>query len=158
MTNLARALIAAAIGAVAAPAFGQVLLLSVENVNVPMASTLDNPCTAAAEAIAFAGTTNITQRVWLESDGRLRLQFYETTTLQGVDTLSSPLAPVSYAVASMGEQDVVFEPIALEVLQFKKVVRAGGADNFHSVLVIGIDPLNLRLNIKLEAACDDGAA
>jgi hypothetical protein len=158
MLNNLRALTAAAILAAPASAFGQVLLLDV-TATVPMAGILDNPCTAQAEAIAFKGNTDLAQRVWLLPDGNIRLQFAEVTALEGLDSAAatSLLAPpVKYAVAAGGHQDFEFEPGALSVLQFKKVVREGVDDNFHSVLVLDFDPNNLKLELKLEGACDNG--
>jgi hypothetical protein len=158
MRDILRALTAAAVVTLAAPAMGQALLLDL-NATVPLAATLDNPCTTETEAILFKGNTNLAQRVWLMPSGNLRLQFAETTSLEGVDSLasSSLLAPsVKYAVFSSGRQDLEFEPIAFEVLQFKKVMREGTDDMFHSVLVLAFDPQNLRLDLKLEGACDNG--
>lgn len=154
MTTLVRTLSAAAMLAAAAPAAAQVLLLDV-NVNLPLAAVLDNPCTTQAEAIALQGSTDLAQRVWLMPDGNLRLQFNETTTMSGIDT-SALLNPTKYSVAGSSVQDLEFSPLSFSVLQFKKVEREGGADNFHSVLVLSFDPANLRLQVGVEPACDDG--
>jgi hypothetical protein len=122
-----------------------------------MAATLDNPCTPQLEGIVLNGSTLLAQRVWLLPDGNMRLQFAESTALEGFDSLASPLAtPVKYAVYANGEQDLEFAPLAFEVLQFKKVMRQGSDDMFHSVLVLAFDPQNLKLELKLEGACDNG--
>jgi hypothetical protein len=159
MTNILRALTAAAIVAAAAPAAGQTLLLDL-NTTVPLAGTLDNPCTTTqVEAIAFTGSTNLSQRVWLLPNGNMRLQFAETTALEGLDAAAVvPLGgtPAKYTVSAAGAQDLEFAPLALDVLQFKKVARVGTDDNFHSVLVLSFDPQNLKLELKLEGACDNG--
>jgi hypothetical protein len=159
MTKILRNFLAlAALAAASLPATGQTLLLDV-NTSVPLAAVLDNPCTSQAEAIAFSGSTALQQRVYLMPDGRFRLQFAESTTLSGTDTLVAlnPLAPpVPYTVASTGQQDIEIDPWDIEILQFKKVARTGSDDNFHSILVLAFDPLNLRFQVGLEAACDNG--
>lgn len=158
MTKILRTFLAAALLAGAAPVVAQTLLLDAA-VTVPLAAVLDNPCTATAEAIAFSGSTNLQQRVWLMPDGRLRLQFVEATSLSGQNTLAplDPLAPAQpYTVSAAGQQDIEIDPLAIEILQFKKVSRAGTDDNFHSVLVLAFDPQNLQLQAGLEAACDNG--
>jgi hypothetical protein len=155
MTNIFRAVSAAAMIVAAAPAAGQVLLLDVAT-TVPMAGTLDNPCTPLPEAIVFSGSTALAQRLWLLPDGNLRLQFYESTAMAG-QAVTSPLLPaVKYAFSGEAQQDLVFEPLAISVLQYKKVQQAGASDNFHAVLVLSIDPQNLRVDLKLEGACDNG--
>jgi hypothetical protein len=152
MINILRALTAAAILAAAAPAAGQVLLLDVA-LKLPLAATLDNPCTPQIEAIAFQGVTDLTQRVWLTAEGNLRLQFAETTAMQGTaTTLLGTTA--KYVVSGSSAQDLEFAPLSFSVLKFKKV--EGSTDNFHSVLVLGFDPQTLRLELKLEGACDNG--
>jgi hypothetical protein len=158
MTKILRMFLAAALLAGAAPVVAQTLLLDVA-VTLPLAGVLDNPCTTATEAIAFTGSTNLQQRVWLMPDGRLRLQFSEATSLSGLNTLApfNPLAPAQpYTVSAPGQQDLEIDPFAIEILQFKKVARAGSDDNFHSVLVLAFDPQNLQLQAGLEAACDNG--
>ena len=158
MTKILRMFLAAALLAGAAPALAQTLLLDVAT-TLPLAAVLDNPCTTAPEAIAFNGSTNLQQRVWLMPDGRIRLQFAEATNLTGQDGLLpiNPLTPPApYTVASSGQQDLEVDPFELEILQFKKVARAGSDDNFHSVLVLTFDPQNLQLRVGLEAACDNG--
>jgi hypothetical protein len=158
MKTIFRALTAATLLAAALPAVGQVLLLDVAQ-TIPVAGVLDNPCTPEPEALAFAGSTNLTQRVWLLPDGQLRLQFMETTAMEGKDTVAVPtlLTPaIKYAVSGSSWQDFSFEPLALSVLQYKKVVREGADDNFHSVLVLDFDPQNLQVALKLEGACDNG--
>jgi hypothetical protein len=156
MTNVLRALTAATILTTAVPALGQVLLLDL-NTTIPTVGTLDNPCTPQLETIVFQGSTSLSQRVWLLPDGNVRLQFAESTAMEGMDSAAPTsllAAPVKYAVSASGEQDLEFEPTAFEVLQFKKV--EGTNDNFHSVLVLAFDPQKLRLELKLEGACDDG--
>lgn len=154
MTTLLRTLCAAATLAAAAPAAAQVLLLDV-NLNLPLAAVLDNPCTTQVEAIAMEGSTALAQRVWLMPDGNLRLQFNETTTMSGLDT-AVLLTPTKYSAAGSSVQDIEFSPLSFSVLQFKKVEREGGADDFHSVLVLSFDPANLRLQLGIEPACDNG--
>jgi len=158
MTKIFRMFVAAALLAGAAPALAQTLLLDV-TATVPLAAVLDNPCTTAPEAIAFSGSTNLQQRVWLMPDGRLRLQLVEATGLSGLDALAplNPLAPQQpYTVSAPGQQDLEIDPFDLEILQFKKVARAGTDDNFHSVLVLAFNPQSLQLQVGLEAACDNG--
>ena len=158
MTKILRMFLASALLASAAPALAQTLLLDVAT-TLPLAGVLDNPCTTAPEAIAFSGSTNLQQRVWLMPDGRIRLQFAEATNLTGQNGLApiNPLTPPApYTVAAAGQQDIEIDPFELEILQFKKVARAGADDNFHSVLVLTFDPQNLQLRVGLEAACDNG--
>jgi len=157
MTKTLRTLAAALLAAGALPAAGQTLLLDV-NLTLPLAAVLDNPCTPQVEAIAFTGTTALAQRVWLLPDGNLRLQFDETTSISGVNTLGGLLGggAAKYAVSGSSVQDLEFSPLSFSVLRYKKVVREGTADNFHSVLVLAFDPQNLRLQLSLEPACDDG--
>src|SRR5687767_10199528 len=155
MTHSFRALSAAALLAAAAPAAGQVLLLDVA-LTVPMAGVLDNPCTTLPEAITFTGNTELAKRLWLLPDGNLRLQFYENTSLQGLQVTSPLLPPTTYAATGWAQQDFVIEPLAFSVLQYKKVERPGVVDNFHAVLVLNVDPANLGVDVKLEGACDNG--
>ena len=159
MTKVLRNFLAlAALTAASLPAAGQTLLLDV-NTTVPLAAVLDNPCTTQTEAIAFSGSAALQQRVYLMPDGRFRLQFAESTSLSGTDTLAAlnPLAPPApYTVASTGQQDIEVDPWDIEILQFKKVARAGADDNFHSILVLAFDPANLQFKLGLEAACDNG--
>jgi hypothetical protein len=150
MKNL-RHLMAAALVAAAAPASAQVLLAEVST-NVPLAAVLDNPCTPEAEAIAFSGATALRQRVWLLPSGNLRLQLSESTTLNG----SAALSAAAYAVSGASEKDLEFDPVGFSILQFKKVQQQGVTDNFHSVLVMAFDPQSLKLDLKLEGACDNG--
>ena len=145
---------AATMLAAAAPALSQTLLLDL-NTSLPMAATLDNPCTAELEAIAFNGTTQLAQRVWLLPNGNMRLQIAENTSLEGVDSLAL-LGSMKYIVAGASESDYEFDPVSLSVVQFKKVNRDGLADNFHSALVLAFDPQSLELKLGLEAACDNG--
>ena len=153
MTNVLRALALCSL-VIAGPALGQTLLLDVTT-TLPLAATMDNPCTAAPEAIVFAGTTNLVQRVWLLPDGRLRLQVAEATAMQGQQP--GLLSPVTYAISGTSERDMDVDPVAFELLSFKKVSRSAGLDdNFHSVLVLAFDPQRLQLQAKLEGACDTG--
>jgi hypothetical protein len=154
--NTVRALAAATLLAAATAAAGQTLLLDI-NQSIPMGGLLDNPCTVEPEAVLFQGATQLTQRVWLLPDGNLRLQVAERTNMEGVNTLASPLAPpLKYVVAADSEYDLEFDPGAFSILNFKKVNRQGVNDNFHSVLVLAFDPQKLRLELKLEGACDNG--
>lgn len=158
MTKIFRVFFALASVAAALPAAAQTLLLDA-TLTVPLAAVLDNPCTTVPEAIAFSGSANLKQRVYLMPDGRLRLQFAETTSMSGTNTLApaNPLAPPApYTVSSAGEQDLEIDPFDIEILQFKKVARAGSDDNFHSILVLAFSPTNLQLQVGLEAACDNG--
>jgi hypothetical protein len=144
-------LAAAALFVAAAPAGAQVLLADVDT-TVPLAATLDNPCTAAAEAIVFQGTAALRQRVWLLPSGNLRLQLAESTSLNG----AMPLSPATYTVSGGSERDLEFDPAGFSMLQFKKVQQAGVTDNFHSVLVMSFDPQSLQIQLGLEGACDNG--
>jgi hypothetical protein len=152
MKILWHTLVAAAIFVAAQPVMGQVLLLDL-NTSVPMAATLDNPCTAEPEAILFQGTTALQQRVWLLANGNLRLQFAENTALEGTTGL---LGGTKYVVSGGSDKDLEFDPVGFSVLQFKKVTQDAVTDNFHSVLVLTFDPQNLKLDLKLEGACDNG--
>jgi hypothetical protein len=156
MKSVLRVLAVAVTMMVAAPAVGQVLLLDLTT-SVPLAAAMDNPCTAETEAIAFQGATELTQKVWLMPVGTLRLQVAERTAMQGSDTLATLLGSgAKYVVDAAGSRDVEFDPVALSLVMFKKVTREGSADNFHSALVMDFDPQTLRLNLSLEAACDNG--
>jgi hypothetical protein len=156
MTHIFRATTAAALLAAALPAAGQTLLLDT-NLTLPLAAVLDNPCTPTVEAIAFTGNAAVAQRVWLMPDGNLRLQFDETTSLSGVNTLGGLLGGgAKYSVGGNSVQDIEFSPLSFSVLKYKKVAREGATDNFHSVLVLAFDPQNLGLQLSLEAACDNG--
>jgi hypothetical protein len=153
MIKMLHATAAAAILLAAVPAAAHTLLLDV-NLNVPLAATLDNPCTPQVEAIVFSGTTQLAQRVWLMPDGNLRLQVAENTSLEGLDP-AAPLAP-KYSVAGSSMKDLEFNPEAFSIVLFKKVARLGSSDDFHSLLVMAFDPQNLNLQLGLEAACDNG--
>jgi hypothetical protein len=154
MTHTLRTALAAAALVAAAPALGQTLLLDIST-TVPLAAALDNPCTVAPEAIAFTGNTAISQRVWLMPDGKFRLQYAENTAMQGQQAGS--LTPVTYAISGASERDLEVDPVAFEVLSFKKVSRTAGLDdNFYTVLVLSFDPQNLQLRASLESACDTG--
>jgi hypothetical protein len=151
-----RAFATVAIAVAAIPAAAQTLLLDLSPTTIPLAATLDNPCTPQLEAIAFQGTTSFSQRVWLMPDGDIRLQFAENTALQGQNALALLGTPNKYVASGAAQQDFEFAPMGLSVLQYKKVTSDGLADNFHAVLVLDFDPQNLRLELKLEAQCDDG--
>lgn len=156
MNTIVRALAAAAAMGAAVPAVGQVLLLDL-NTSVPLAAAMDNPCTAEVESIAFQGSTALAQKVWLMPQGTLRLQVAEQTSMQGVDTAATLLGSgAKYVVNAAGERDVEFDPMALGLVMFKKVMRDGANDQFHSLLVLDFDPQTLQLKVSLEAACDNG--
>lgn len=150
--------IAAAAGLVAAvPAAGQVLLIDLSQ-TVPLAATMDNPCTAQPEAIVLQGTTELSQRVWLMPDGNLRMQIAETTALQGQDgTVLLGGSPV-YKVSGGSSIDLEFIPDSVTMWWYKKVTNSAGTqDNFHSVLAVDFDPGTLHLSLSLAPACDDGS-
>ena len=154
MKHTLRAALAAAALVAAAPVLGQTLLLDIST-TLPLAAALDNPCTAAPEAIAFTGATALSQRVWLMPDGKFRLQYAENTAMQGEQP--GGLTPVTYGISGASERDLEIDPVAFEVLSFKKVSRTAGLDdNFHTVLVLAFDPQNLQLRASLESACDTG--
>lgn len=155
MIKMLRAMAAAGLITAALPAAAQTLLLDL-NTNVPLAATLDNPCTPEVEAIAFSGMTQLMQRVWLMPTGTLRLQFAENTSLTGTDAVGGLLggAGKTYTVSGGGAKDYEFTPEGFAILRFKKV--GGTTDNFYSVLVMAFDPQNLGLQLGLEAACESG--
>lgn len=154
MNNALRTIAAAAGVLVAAPAIAQVLLLDV-NTTVPLAAAMDNPCTPEVETIAFQGTTELAQRVWLLPDGSFRLQVGERTAMQGVDTAALLGTGSKYALDAVGQRDLEFSPGSLSLVMFKKVSHAV-ADNFHAALVMAFDPQRLHLQLGLEPACDNG--
>jgi len=139
----------------AAPASAQVQLLSVQQ-DVPMAATLDNPCTVAPEAIAFTGTTHIDQQVWLMPGGTTRLVVSETTSLSGTDTLLGAASPI-YQVSGCDSIDVEFNPGAATLYNYKQVTNSASQDNFHVIVQLDFDPSSLRLTPGLQASCSDGS-
>jgi hypothetical protein len=150
--------------AVAAPAFlgsapvlGQTLLLDV-NQTIPLAATLDNPCTGQLEAIAFQGSAQLAQRVWAMPSGTVRLQTIEQTTMQGQDTAALLGGSAKYAFTGTSGMDAEFNPGSASIMNYKKVIRdTGTADNFHAILIMDFDPSTLKLNLKIGGACDDGS-
>jgi hypothetical protein len=142
-----------------ASALGQVLLLDIPALNVPLAAVLDNPCTAATEAIAFQGSAQLSQRVWQLVDGSLRVQITESTTLAGEDTAVLLAPRPQYSAAGYSESDLELLPASFTVLSYKKVMRPAGMvdDNFHSLLVLEFDPSTLKLSVKLAGICETGA-
>lgn len=154
MTKILRAFTAAAFLIAASPAVGQVLLLDLHQA-VPMASALDNPCTPELESILFVGATELKQQVWLLANGNLRMQVMEHTVMDG-EIPATPLAPaVKYAFFGSSGSDLEFaSSLSLSLLSLKKVIREGGNDDFHSVLVMLFDPQSLKLDLRLEAVCE----
>jgi hypothetical protein len=139
----------------AAPASAQTQLLSIQQ-DVPMAATLDNPCTTGPEAIAFTGTTHINQEVWLMPGGTTRLVVSESTNLSGQDTLLGTASPI-YTATGCDFIDVEFNPGAATIHNYKQVINSATQDNFHVILVMDFDPNSLRLNLGLQSACSDGS-
>ena len=156
MTKIFIALTAAALLFDAVPATGQTLLLDTTQ-TLPMGATMDNPCTAQAEAIVFQGTTQLAQRVWLMPDGALRLQIFEQTAMQGTDGAVLLGVSPTYVVSANSVYDLEFPPDSITLWNYKQVTNSGGtADNFHSVLQFDFDPGSLKLSLSLAPACDDG--
>jgi hypothetical protein len=141
--------------AAAPTASAQTQLLNV-SVDVPLAATLDNPCTTALEAIAFTGTTHIDQQVWLMPGGTTRLVLGENTSISGKDILRGPLSP-NYSAASADLTDVEFNPGAATLYNYKKVINSAGQDNFHVIVAFSSDANSLQLTPALQVACDDGS-
>jgi hypothetical protein len=140
----------------AVPAAAQTLLLDIDQ-SVPMALTMDNPCTPQAEAIAFQGTTQLAQRVWLMPNGKFRLQVSEQTALQGQDAAMLLGTSPTYAVSVGAIYDLEFIPDSVTIWDYQRVTKSAGTpDNFHSVLTIDFDPQTLKINLSLAPACDDG--
>ena len=142
----------------ATPAAAQTRVLNIEQLEVPLAVTLDNPCTAGIEAIAFTGKTLLNQEVWLMPEGRTRLVISESTTLQGTNTavLFGTPSP-TYLASSSNDTDVEFYPGAASLYNYKKVNNSATPDNFYTILNLDFDPNSLRLNLSVSAACDDGS-
>jgi hypothetical protein len=113
-----------------------------------ISSTLDNPCTAAREAIAFTGGMRLKQQAWTTTDGRYRVLLHETTSIQGKDAAGN----LTYASGS-STSDIVYQPTLFTLLIFKKM---NTPDQFHAVFVLDIDPVTGLITVKLEAACDNG--
>lgn len=154
MTKILKSFVSALVISAAAPAMGQTLLLDVST-TVPLAAVLDNACTPELETIAFQGTVDLSQRVWLTPDGLVRLQVAERTAMQGVNTSAGLLGSPKYTFDATGQRDLEFDPVALGLVMFKKVVHPG-LDDFHALLVLDFDPQNLQLKVSLEGACDNG--
>jgi hypothetical protein len=142
-----------------APAGAQLLgsepLLSLVR-DVPIAATLDNPCTAVREAIAFTGTVRLAEDVLQTAlVGKLRLILAEQTAIQGRDLLALFGGPL-YTAAGASDADVEFLRGALSILSYKKVVASGVNDNFHVILQMVFDPSTLQIGLGLAGACDAG--
>lgn len=149
-------LIALAVATLAMPAAGQVQVLGLDQ-NVPLAATLDNPCTTEVEAILFSGAVHLVQEVWLMPNSNLRLIVRETTTLQGQQNnlLLGETSP-TYAVSAGSRTDAEFVPGAASLMSHKKVSNNVSEDNFHAILVLDFDPATYQLNLKLEGSCSNG--
>ena len=76
----------------ASPAAAQTQLLNITQ-DIPMAATMDNPCTVGIETIAFTGTTHLNQQVWLMPGGSTRLVIAESTSLTGNDLTLGVTSP-----------------------------------------------------------------
>jgi hypothetical protein len=139
----------------ATPAGAQIPLLEVHQ-NIPMAAVLDNPCTGAAEAIAFQGTTQLSQKVWQLANGNLRLEITEHTAVQGENTAVLLPPRPKYGFSGSGTTDVEFALSAISVMNYKKVVTEAADDNFHGVLELTFDPATLQLQVRLVGACANG--
>src|SRR5438270_2547445 len=134
MTRIAFALAAVLLSAI--PAYAQILLIDLDQ-SVPMAATMDNPCSAQTEAIVFTGTTQLAQRVWLMPNGNLRLQIAEQTTMQGQDGAILVGTSPTYAVAGRNIYDLEFVPDSVTLWDYQKVTNSAGVnDNFHSVITL----------------------
>jgi hypothetical protein len=131
---------------------GEVQLLALDQ-TVPLAAVLDNPCTAAVEAVAFEGSTHLIQEIRQTPLG-LRLIIWERTFLQGTDTLLLGGSGPIYAVDAVSHPDVEFAPDSVSLYSHKKVL--GTDDNFHAVLVLDFHPSSLQIDLRLEGACDNG--
>jgi hypothetical protein len=137
------------------PASAQTQLLQLEQ-DVPLAAVVDNPCTSGPETIAFTGTAHITQEVWLMPGGTTRLVVSESSSLTGKDLLLGLLSP-TYSSSGADFVDAEFNPGAATIYNYKKVVSSTGQDNFHTIIAVDFDPQSLRLNLGVQAACDDGS-
>jgi hypothetical protein len=135
---------------------GEVSLLRVDQ-TLPLIGTVDNPCTAEVEAIAFDGDVRLVQEVWQLPDGNLRLLVSERTSLQGRNTLPLGESGPRYAVDAAGTTDMEFAAQSLSVHNYKRVFSEGMNDNFHTVLVLAFDPSTLKLDLRLEGSCDSDA-
>jgi hypothetical protein len=139
----------------AAPASAQMQLLNIQQ-DVPMAATLDNPCTAGTEAIAFTGTTHVNQQVWSMPGGSIRLILGEVTTLSGTDILLGVASPL-YTAGGGNETDAEFNPGAASIYNYKQVISSASQDNFHTIVTFDFDPNSLCLNLSLQGSCSDGS-
>jgi hypothetical protein len=146
--SLAAALVAPA------PAGAQVRLLTLDQ-TVPIAATLDNPCTAVQEAVAFQGTVHLVEEVWQTPTGALRLIVSEETSIQGRDLLVLFGWPL-YTAAGTSDADIEALPRSLSIQSYKKVFAQGIDDNFHVVLAMVFDPSTLKIDLGLRGACDAG--
>lgn len=138
-----------------APASAQTRILAIEQ-DIPTTVTLDNPCTAGAELIAFTGNTHLNQEVWLMPGGTTRLIVSESTNLTGKDNLLGLASPI-YSAMGCDVIDVEFNPGAATLYNYKKVVSTGGQDNFHTIVALDFDPASLRLGVGVTATCGDGS-
>jgi hypothetical protein len=139
----------------AIPAAAQVQLLNLQ-ADVPIAVTLDNPCTAAPEAIAFTGTTHLNQQVWLMPGGTTRLAVSESTSIQGKNVLVLFGSP-TYTGSGADAVDAEFSPGAASIYNYKRVINSATQDTFYAIVQLDFDPASLRLNVSVTGSCDDGS-
>jgi hypothetical protein len=138
-------------------ASAQTQLLKIEQ-DIPLAATLNNPCTAANELITFTGWTHLNQEVWLMPGGTTRLVVSDSTTLQGKDSLLPLISSPTYSASGTDSVDVEFSPGAASIYNYKKVVSSSGSqDNFYTVVALDFDPASLRINVSVTAECADGS-
>jgi hypothetical protein len=141
----------------AGSASAQTQLLNVDQ-ELPLAAVLDNPCTAAVEAISFTGKTQMHQEVWLMPGDKPRIVLDESTTLQGTDTaVLFGEASATYVASSSNSLDLEFFPGPATLMNFKKVNNTASPDDFHVILTLDFDPLSLKLTPSLAVACNDGS-
>ena len=139
------------------PASAQVQLLNIHQ-DVPVAATLDNPCTSAIEAIAFTGTTHLDQQVWLMPGGTTRLAVADSTLIQGTDALVPPLiGSPTYTGSGSDAVDAEFNPGAATIYNYKQVTNSANSGVFYVIVQVDFDPGTLQLNVSLSASCDDGS-
>ena len=154
---IALALIVMSIGAVPASAQnaeGGTMLLNVDQ-DVPLAATLDNPCTSTLEAIVFTGTMHLSQQVYSMPSGTTRLAVAESLNLTGTDTTPLLVSP-TYTAGGSNNVDVEFWPGSASLYNYHQVTSTATQDNFHVVVNLDFDPLSLKLSASLGAACSDG--
>jgi len=147
--------IVALLALAAIPASAQVKLLDIQQ-DVPLAATLDNPCTSAIEAIAFTGTTHLNQQVWMMPGGTTRLIVSESTNIQGINTLM-PFGSPTYTGSGADSIDVEFNPGAASIYNAKKVINSASPDPFYAIVSLDFDPASLRMNIGVQSSCSDGS-